>query len=52
MSREEMQNKIINKYGFESDITVEFFEACDMLADTKENNKALETVCRKVLEIQ
>lgn len=52
MSREEMQNNIISKYGFESDTTVEFFEACDMLADTKENNKALEIVCRKVLEIQ
>lgn len=49
MSRLEMQNSIISVYGFEHAITIEFFEACEMLADTKENNTALEKICRKLL---
>lgn len=51
MSREEMQNNIINKYGFEHNKTIEFYKVCEMLTDTKKNNKVIEYLYRKVMDI-
>lgn len=51
MSREEMQNKVINKYGFEHNKTIEFFKVCEMLTETKENNEVVAYLYRKVMDI-
>lgn len=39
--RENLMNRMINLYGFESPITIEFCRLCERWADTEENNKSL-----------
>ena len=51
MSREEMQNNIISKYGFEHNKTIEFCKVCEMLTTTKKNNKVVEYLYRKAMNI-
>ena len=41
MSKEYMIDKLINRYGFENDIVLEFSQACYELADIAEFNAIL-----------
>ena len=41
MSKEYMINKLINRYGSENDIVLEFSQACCELADIAEFNATL-----------
>lgn len=44
MTREEMQNKIIEIYGFEHPMTIGFFKKCEELEDNSYNNAYLQKI--------
>lgn len=50
MTREEMATAIVRLYGFEHEITIQFFELMEMLPENIWNNKALEIMVKAHLE--
>ena len=49
MTREEMQNTMVNIYGLEHEVTIGFFKKCEEWEDNEKNNKCLELMveCHK-----
>ena len=50
MTREVMINKMIDLYGHKNPITIQFYDICKRWADTEQNTKALEILCKAHLE--
>ena len=50
MTREEMGTAMIRLYGFEHEITIQFFELMERLPENKYNNTFLKTIVKTHLK--
>lgn len=44
MTRNEMMNSVVKKFGYEDSRTIWFFELCEQYPNTESNNKHLESI--------